>query len=96
MAVSRPVHADRAARIPKNEPESLPRETSQVLAKVFAALRSEGVGKSDIATELFVSEEELNEMVFGLVLNTVKNEPKSQNGLPPVRGTGTLHLVQSD
>lgn len=81
----------------KNEPESLPRETSQVLAKVFAALRSEGVGKSDIATELFVSEEELNEMVFGLVLSAVKNQPKNHHdGLPQGRGTGALHLVKSD
>ena len=58
-----------------------------MLTQVFAAFRSEGVGRSDIATELFVSEEELNEMVSGLVLNVVKNEPKNQDGLPPVLGT---------
>lgn len=62
----------------KNEPESMPRETSQVLAKVFSALRSEGVGKSAIASELHVGEEDLDEMVFGLVLNGVKNTSSLQ------------------
>ena len=55
----------------KSEPESLPRETSQILAKVFAALRDEGVVKSDIAAELHVAEEDIDEMVFGLILNAV-------------------------
>lgn len=56
----------------------MPRETSQVLAKVFSALRSEGVGKSAIASELHVGEEDLDEMVFGLVLNGVKNTSSLQ------------------
>ena len=75
----------------KTEPESLPRETSQVLAKVFSALRTEGVAKSDIATELHVSEEDLNEMVFGLVLNTVKNGKLQTT--PTKRAAPALRLV---
>ena len=75
----------------KNEPESLPRETSQVLAKVFAVLRGEGIGKSDIANELHVSEADLNEMVFGLVLSAVKNERSAVT--PRKRGSPALRLV---
>ena len=78
----------------KKEPESLPRETSQVLAKVFAALRSEGVGKASIAKELHISESELNEMVFGLVLNTIKSSGvRSVSPRPKDHG---LHLVEKD
>jgi hypothetical protein len=55
----------------KHEPESMPRETSQILAKAFASLRSEGVSKSNIATELRVDEKDIDEMVFGLILNSV-------------------------
>jgi Zn-dependent peptidase ImmA (M78 family)/DNA-binding XRE family transcriptional regulator len=76
----------------QKEPDSVPRETSQVLAKVFSALRSEGVGKSDIANELHLSTEDLDQMVFGLVLAAVKH------GLPqeirPNRSKPDLYLVR--
>ena len=75
----------------KQEPESLPRETSQVLAKVFAALRSEGVAKSDIAAELHVADADLDEMVFGLVLNSVKTGVSQE--ARPERGKPNLQLV---
>lgn len=78
----------------KSEPESLPRETSQILAKVFAALRGEGVGKSDIAIELNVLDEELDEMVFGLVLNTVKNTGTSKPLGNRKSVDGALRLVK--
>ena len=70
----------------------MPRETSQVLAKVFAALRSEGVGKSDIAAELHVSDEDLDQMVFGLVLAAVKNGVPQETR--PDRVKPELHLVR--
>jgi Zn-dependent peptidase ImmA (M78 family)/DNA-binding XRE family transcriptional regulator len=50
------------------EPEGLPRETSQVLAKVFAALREEGVTKGDVARQLCLDVTEVDSLVFGLVL----------------------------
>ena len=75
----------------KKEPESLPRETSQILAKVFAALRSEGVAKSDIAAELHVADADLDEMVFGLVLNSVKTGVSQE--ARPERGKPNLQLV---
>lgn len=55
----------------KREPDEAPRETSQVLAKVFAALREEGITKADIATALCVHVEELNQLVFGLALTSL-------------------------
>jgi Zn-dependent peptidase ImmA (M78 family)/DNA-binding XRE family transcriptional regulator len=55
-----------------NEPETAPREVSQLLAKVFSALRAEGVGKDDIAKDLNVPSDEIDELVFGLALTAVK------------------------
>jgi Zn-dependent peptidase ImmA (M78 family)/transcriptional regulator with XRE-family HTH domain len=54
------------------EPESAPRETSQVLPKVLAALRQEGVGKAGIAGELCISESDLDQLMFGLVLTGLR------------------------
>lgn len=50
------------------EPEPARRETSQLLAKVFAALRDEGVGKAEVARRLHLDERELDRLVFGLVM----------------------------
>ena len=52
----------------KTEPDEGPREASQILQKVFAALRDESVSKGDIASELCVDPEELDQLVFGLAL----------------------------
>jgi Zn-dependent peptidase ImmA (M78 family)/DNA-binding XRE family transcriptional regulator len=52
----------------KREPAEGQRETSQILQKVFAALRSESISKGDIASELCVPVEELDQLVFGLAL----------------------------
>jgi len=52
----------------KKEPNEAPRESSQLLPKVFAALRDESVTKTDIAEELHVAPEELEQLVFGLTL----------------------------
>lgn len=52
----------------KAEPEPIERETSQVLAKVFAALREEGVDKRAIARDLHVTADEINALIFGLAM----------------------------
>lgn len=52
----------------KKEPNEAPRETSQLLPKVFAALREESVSKGDIASELNVPSDELEQLMFGLTL----------------------------
>lgn len=52
-----------------NEPEpKIARETSQVLNKVFAALRKEGCTKADIARDLHVHPQDLDALVFGLAM----------------------------
>ena len=55
----------------KQEPREAPRETSQVLAKVFAALREDGTTKADIASALSVHVEEIDQLVFGLALTSI-------------------------
>lgn len=52
----------------KSEPEPIERETSQVLAKVFAALRDEGIEKRTIASDLHVTVEDINALIFGLAM----------------------------
>lgn len=52
----------------RNEPEGIPRETSQVLGKVFDALRADNISKAHVANELSIPVEELNRVVFGLSL----------------------------
>lgn len=51
-----------------NEPNPVAPEASQVLAKVFQNLREEGVRRADVAARLEIPVEELNKMIFGLVL----------------------------
>ncbi|WP_330299400.1 helix-turn-helix domain-containing protein [Streptomyces sp. NBC_00503] len=54
------------------EPEGMgQRETSQVLTKVFAALRTKGVRPSAVAAEVGLTGEEMNRLLFGLTLTTV-------------------------
>jgi len=50
------------------EPEGAPHETSQILSKVFAALREEGVSKRDIAQQLMIDATEIEQLTFGLML----------------------------
>lgn len=51
-----------------SEPGGTARETSQLLNKVFRSLRVKGISKADIAHELNVYPDDLNEYVFGLVM----------------------------
>jgi Zn-dependent peptidase ImmA (M78 family)/DNA-binding XRE family transcriptional regulator len=72
-----------------NEPFPMKRETSQVLSKVFAILREDGIGKATVAQELCLSSEELDRMMFGLTLLGLKggasdDAPRS-SGRPKLR-----------
>jgi Zn-dependent peptidase ImmA (M78 family) len=51
----------------RDEPGGIPRESSQLLSKVFRALRDDGVPPRRIARDLAMSVAELNSHVFGLV-----------------------------
>ena len=59
----------------KEEPDGGPREISQVLQKVFAALRKEGVSKEEIAEALRVHPKDIDELVFGLALTSLNGVP---------------------
>lgn len=50
-----------------NEPNSIPRETSQILEKVFYALKQEGLGKGEIANSLHLTSHEIDELTYGLL-----------------------------
>ena len=75
----------------RREPNPVPRERSQVLAKVIDQLRAEGVSRHRIAQELCISTEDFDRLVFGLVLL-----PRTGGALQPVPSPPRrdhLHLV---
>src|SRR5690606_19784717 len=77
-----------AAGMRTKEPEPWPRETSQVLAKIFAALREDGISKKRIAEELAWPLAELEALVFGLVVSLVPGDGRAgskPSARPPLR-----------
>ncbi len=74
-----------------NEPNGLQRETSQVLAKVFKTLRDEGISRAAIARELNIPVEELNKIIFGLVLMPLDGQAEAGQNEPV--GRPTLRVV---
>lgn len=62
------------------EPNGAPRELSQILAKIFAALREDGVPKEDVAEALHIEVSELDKLVFGLMLVGLAGGTGSQAG----------------
>lgn len=77
----------------KNEPDGGPREISQVLQKVFAALRKEGVSKEEVAEVLRVHPKDIDELVFGLALTSLNGVPHSNDRTRP---RPALRLVSSE
>ncbi|HET7228418.1 MAG TPA: ImmA/IrrE family metallo-endopeptidase [Longimicrobium sp.] len=75
------------------EPESAPREQSQVFPKIFEALRADGIGKREVAAEFGWDIDELNALVFNLILSSVRgggadattSSPRSRNNLRLVK-----------
>jgi Zn-dependent peptidase ImmA (M78 family) len=73
----------------ESEPDGGPRESSRMLAKVFAALRDDGMTKSDVARTLDIPLAELDKIVFGLVMTQLDG-----GGAEPSGGTRpALRLV---
>jgi len=69
----------------KGEPNGGARETSQLLDKVFRSLRSRGISRADIAHELHLAPDDLNEFVFGLVMTAMAGgEVHSARHRPPL------------
>ncbi|WP_392839740.1 helix-turn-helix domain-containing protein [Streptomyces sp. LN500] len=53
----------------RSEPSGMPsRESSQLLDKVFTAMKAKGITLHDVARDLHVSPEELSSWVFGLIV----------------------------
>ena len=69
-------------------------EVSQMLAKVFEALRGEGIGKSDIAAELCLLVEDLNNLTVGLTLSGVSTAVVNLDGASPKPTNPSLRLVK--
>ncbi len=59
------------------EPNSVPREQSQVLTKVFMAMRAEGVTRKDVADALFLYQEDLDAITFGLAMTVLEGAGES-------------------
>jgi Zn-dependent peptidase ImmA (M78 family)/DNA-binding XRE family transcriptional regulator len=65
---------------------SLPRETSQLLRKAFASLREAGLSRANIANHLQIMVDDLDTLVFGLVMNGIRGGGSTTEGeKPPLR-----------
>ena len=63
-----------------SEPEAMRPEKSQVFEKVFQSLRHDGMTKADVARELLITPDELEKMIFGLVLMPVDGSTEAEEG----------------
>ncbi|WP_322005108.1 XRE family transcriptional regulator [Paraburkholderia tropica] len=55
------------------EPNPMAPESSQVLRKVFDSLRNEGVSRTDIARDLCLTQQDIDNLTFGLTLSGVSS-----------------------
>lgn len=80
------------------EPEGMRHhESSQVLQKVFQAMRAEGISKTTVANDLSIPVEELNKSIFGLALTPVKGpSTASPTGEDLAVARPRLELVSKD
>lgn len=78
----------------KREPNGAHREMSQVLAKIFAALREEGITKIDIAAAINVHTDELDQLIFGLALTSLNSKTHAPSS-PSVKRP-RLRMVNND
>jgi hypothetical protein len=74
-----------------NEPEPIQRESSALLAKVFALLREDGVTRAKIAKDNHLEISELDSLTRGLVLAAL--EGGRETGNVTHRSEATLRLV---
>ncbi|MEU7313590.1 ImmA/IrrE family metallo-endopeptidase [Streptomyces sp. NPDC007083] len=79
----------------KAEPQSrLPRETSQVLGKVFTTLRAEGTRLTDVAHDLQLRSADLNDLIFGLVVTAQDGGGRSPSRAGDVQSRPELSVVR--
>lgn len=61
------------------ELNGIPRESSQVIGKVFDTLRSEGKSRNSIARDLAITPTELNSLIAGLTISAVESNPDMES-----------------
>jgi Zn-dependent peptidase ImmA (M78 family)/transcriptional regulator with XRE-family HTH domain len=76
------------------EPKPMRQETSQMLAKVFQVLRAEGIKKSDIASELCLFVEDLDNLTFGLTISSVAASGGAESSSVAKARSQELRLVK--
>jgi Zn-dependent peptidase ImmA (M78 family)/transcriptional regulator with XRE-family HTH domain len=77
------------------EHDGLPRDTSQIFAKVFAMLREEGRSRGVIARDLQITLAELESLLVGLVIASVsKIQPETQGVSPSAKVKPDLKIVR--
>jgi Zn-dependent peptidase ImmA (M78 family) len=71
----------------KREPDPSPREHSLVLAKAFRLLREDGIARRDVAAQLNIHVEDLEALIFGLVLSAIEGSASDmpEPATPPER-----------
>jgi Zn-dependent peptidase ImmA (M78 family) len=79
-----------------SEPSPMRPEVSQLLRKVFDALRSEGVTRSAMVHQLYLAQEDIDNLTFGLALSSVATgdagtQTVAKNTRMPA--TGRLRMV---
>lgn len=76
------------------EPNPMRPESSQVLTKVFEALRSEGVTRTDIAKELFLMPGDIDNLTFCLAVSAVTARENNSQESSKTELRPKLHLVK--
>ncbi len=71
-----------------NEPFSIPKESSQILLKVFNALKTKNIKKNDVAKEIGISLKELEKLTFGMIEIDGGNNGKRE------QSSADLHIVK--
>lgn len=77
-----------------NEPKPMRHESSQVLAKIFAALRLENIKRTDIAADLSLKVEDLDNLTFGLTISSVPPSKKDESIRTSEKNKPNLRLVK--
>ena len=75
----------------EQEPNEIPRETSQLLPKIFAALQEDTLSRSDVARALAIPRSEIEQLMFGLTLTALEGGRKGMGSARPQRSQ--LRLV---
>ncbi|MFE0985892.1 hypothetical protein [Streptomyces rochei] len=71
------------------------RETSQVLVKVFRALKPKGMRASDVAQQLGITTSEMSNLLSGQMITALEGGAESTGSPKGSRARGGLYAVPS-